>query len=40
MMNSPWAMLITFITPKESARPSATSSRTEPTLSALNPWRR
>ncbi len=32
MMNSPWAMLMTFIWPKVSERPSAMSSRTAPML--------
>ena len=39
MMNSPWAMLMTPISPNENARPSATSSRIEPTLSPLNDLR-
>jgi hypothetical protein len=30
MMNSPWAMLMTFIWPKVRDRPSAMSSRTAP----------
>src|SRR5919202_6032657 len=38
MMNSPWAMLITPICPKVSARPSAASSRIEPPDSPLKTW--
>src|SRR3954451_14550870 len=38
MMNSPCAMLMTPIWPNVSARPSAASSRIDPTLSPLNTW--
>src|SRR5215468_5196380 len=36
MMNSPWAMLMTFIRPNVSARPSAISSSTAPMLRPVN----
>src|SRR4051812_23531055 len=36
MMNSPWAMLMTFIWPKVSERPSAMRSRTAPILTPVN----
>ena len=35
MMNSPWARLITFISPKDKANPSAVSSRIELRLRPL-----
>ena len=40
MISSPWAMLMTPIRPNENARPRATRSRIEPTLSPLNTCKR
>src|SRR6185436_19558122 len=37
MISSPWAMLITFISPKEKVRPMAMSSKIDPRLTALKP---